>query len=168
MSRFEWPTALLLLATASLAVGPRFVLPVLAPEYANGWWEPLQHAFILFALLCNLLTHGRRARIIPWPVLVVSLLFLLSFLVTAGAAVELSTGVRTGHALAAWMVLALPWLTVVARYQPGSVSRYAHVLASVALSSAVLGLVLQFVSEWEAYSSWNGALYRFRDRKSVV
>ena len=162
MPRIQWPTALLLLATANLAVGPRFILPALAPDRASEWWEPLQHAFLFLALLCNLLRYGRHAKLIAWPALVVSLLFLLSPFVDPGALVELSTGSRTGHALAAWVVLALPWLAVVPRYQPQSVRHYAHVLASIALLSAVLGLVLQLVSDWSAYSSWNGTLYRFQ------
>jgi len=162
MRRFEWPTALLLLATAGMAVGPRFIVPTLAPEYASAWWEPLQHSLLLLGLLGNFLLYGRHAGLIPWPALVAVFLLILSPVVTVWAPHELALGTRMLHALSAWLVLALPWLAVVPRLQPGSTRYYVGGLVSLALLSALLGLALHFGTEWRAWSAWNGTLYRLQ------
>lgn len=157
----EWPTAALLLAVASLAVGSRFVLPELFGGQARPWSEPLQHAALLAALVFNALRYGRNPDVLPWPAFVATLFLALAPWVATSTGNGPGAGPWPGHALAAWVALVLPWCAVGVRLQPQSERRLAMFLASMALISAAVGLLLHHFSEWSAYRVWNGTLYRF-------
>lgn len=159
MSRTGWPTLLLVLAVASLAVGTRFVLPVISPGRSWAWAEPLQHALLLAALALNAVRHGTFPRITPWPAVVATGFLVLAPWIGSGAAA--GAGPWPAHALAAWLVLVLPWCAAAVRFQPGTERTLAMSLASVALLSAVIGLVLHHATTWLAYGLWGDTLYRF-------
>lgn len=161
MKRMQWPTLFLLSAVAILALGPRFLLPVLFADHAFTWSEPLQQLCLLLALLFNGLCYGRHVRVVPWPALVTTVFLVMSPLFGSTVGLPFEGGARVGHAVAAWIALTLPWLAVVPRYQPGARRALAWAVVSLALLSAGLGVLLHFTSEWRAFRVWDGTLYRF-------
>jgi len=157
MSQSSRPGIFLLLATATLAVGPRFLSPALSADLGYTWFEPLQHAILFVALLTGL-PHSGRYEVTLWPVLAATLLLGLTPMIGAGSTA--SPQIRVFHTFSAWLILTLPWLAALPRRTaPAPLTR---LLVSLAPLSAVIGIVLHFTTDWLAWSVHSGTLYRLQ------
>lgn len=140
------PTLLALLALAALALRPELLLG--GPLVNAGWHS--HYSLLVLGLGANALLFGLRRR--PnWPVLALLLAALL-----AGLLGRLAPAATLGDHAVGLVVLALPWLFVQVRLEPGSRTLYAATIAWAPAASVLLGLLLQLagirpVVSWHGY-----------------
>jgi O-antigen ligase len=128
---WRFPTALLLLALAALAIRPQIWYG--APDVGVGW--SLHHTLLLVALLVNGAKHGVR-RTVNWPVLALAAVFGLNL-----AFSDLDTKVTPILMVSAFGVLALPWTFTQVVPAPGSRRILAVTIASLPLLSVMIDTV---------------------------
>jgi O-antigen ligase len=128
---WRFPTALLLLALAALAIRPQIYFG--APDVGVGWG--LHQTLLLVALLVNGAKHGLR-RTMNWPVLALAAVFVLNL-----AFSDLDPKVTPVLMASAFGVLALPWTFTQVLLAPGSRRILALTIASLALLSVVVGTI---------------------------
>jgi O-antigen ligase len=129
---WRWPTALLLVALAALAVRPQIYFG--ASNVGVGWG--LHQTLLLVALLVSAARHGVR-RTVNWPILALAAVFALNL-----AFSDLDPKVKPALMASAFGVLALPWAFTQVVLARGSRRILALTIASLPLLSVAIGIVL--------------------------
>jgi O-antigen ligase len=129
---WRWPTALLVVALAALAVRPQIYFG--APNVGVGWG--LHQTLLLVALLVSAAKHGLR-RTVNWPILALAAVFALNL-----AFSDLDPKVKPALMASAFGVLALPWAFTQVVLTRGSRRILAITIASLPLLSVAIGVVL--------------------------
>jgi O-antigen ligase len=149
---WRWPTALLLVALAALAVRPQIYFG--APDVGLGWG--LHQSLLLLALLVNAARYGVR-RTINWPILALALVFALNL---AGS--DLDPKVKPALMASAFGVLALPFAFTQVVLAPGSRRILCLTIASLPLLSVALEAVVALLGprgffEWRLHGMTGNA-----------
>jgi O-antigen ligase len=134
---WRWPTALMLVALAALAVRPQIYFG--APDVGLGWG--MHQTLLLVALLVNAAKHGAR-RTINWPILALALVFALNL-----AFSNLDPKVKPALMASAFGVLALPFAFTQVVLAPGSRRVLALTIAALPLLSVAIEGVLTLLGK---------------------
>jgi O-antigen ligase len=129
---WRWPTLLLLLALAALAIRPQIYFG--APVVGVGWGP--HHTLLLAALLVHAARFGVR-RVLNWPVLALAAVFVLNV-----AFADLDPKVTPVLMASAFGVLALPWTFTQVVLAPGSRRACALTIAALPILSVAIGALL--------------------------
>jgi O-antigen ligase len=129
---WRFPTVLLLLALATLAIRPQIHFG--APDVGIGWG--LHQSLLLVALLVNAAKHGVR-KTVNWPILALVAVFALNL-----AFSDLDPKVKPVLMASAFGVLALPWAFTQVALAPGSRRVLAVTIASLAVLSVAIEALL--------------------------
>jgi O-antigen ligase len=138
---WRWPTALLVLALAALAVRPQIYFG--APDVGLGWG--LHQTLLFVALLVSAAKYGVR-RTINWPILALAAVFALNL-----AFSDLDPKVDPVLMASAFGVLALPWAFTQVVLAPGSRRILALTIASLPLLSVAIEAVLTLLGMREFF-----------------
>ncbi len=154
-------TVLLFFSTLLLAVGFRYVFYGEISSTAAHWLEPAHRLLFLLALSANAAAFGLWKKHEPWPLFALSWI-LVQTLLLGWLSHHLAPHLTPVYTLQAVLALALPWLFLEAKYEPGSRMRIAFLVALLPLISVVLGIVLQFVGVHTLYSGHFGGVIRLQ------
>jgi O-antigen ligase len=129
---WRFPTVLLVLALAALAIRPQIHFG--GPDVGIGWG--LHQSLLLVALLINAAKHGVR-KTINWPILALAALFALNL-----AFSDLDPKLNPALMVSAFGVLALPWAFTQVVLAPGSRRTLALTVASLTVLSVAIEALL--------------------------